>query len=351
MSGNNVVVSLVVLFSVFAGCSNDTLPVGDCLLSVDPGTAKLILTCGDKVSTADLIPGPDGKQGLQGVQGMQGAQGLQGEQGERGPQGPQGPEGLQGLQGERGPQGPQGPQGLQGLQGPIGPQGVQGERGLTGDVGPKGDKGDKGDQGNVGPAGSSGLVSLVRTIAWAPAQNCASGGITVYSGIDSDRDTTLDDAEILATNYVCHGQFAGPEIVTGLVTVNNTMELELLQNADYIFALVVGDNFSSDAVIVPVEFPMLTHVYSFRFLANAESFSGTTQISMPYLEDVAGTFTVVGAAQLQDIVMAQHVTFHGKVTIKNCPRLCGPYMHNLAGHATFLGGYEFSGNATDPSCN
>jgi hypothetical protein len=59
--------------------------------------------------------------------------------------------------------------------------------------------------GQDGTDGADGFTALVDTTTEPPGANCATGGIKVESGLDDDRDGTLDPGEIDETTYVCNG--------------------------------------------------------------------------------------------------------------------------------------------------
>ncbi len=132
-----------------------------------------------------------------------------------GPKGDKGDPGPTGPQGPKGDTGPAGPQGLKGDLGPVGPMGLPGEQGLKGDTGPAGPQGPKGDTGPVGPQGQVGLNALVKTSSEAAGRNCAVGGLKLESGVDANRNGTLDTSEVNAalTSYACNGATgpAGPQ--------------------------------------------------------------------------------------------------------------------------------------------
>jgi hypothetical protein len=69
-----------------------------------------------------------------------------------------------------------------------------------------------------GAVGANGLNTLVVTAAEAAGGNCAAGGTKVTSGLDSNRNNTLDAAEITSTRYVCNGA-AGANGKNALVNV------------------------------------------------------------------------------------------------------------------------------------
>lgn len=132
--------------------------------------------------------------------------------------GPQGPAGPQGATGPQGPAGPQGPTGATGATGPQGPKGDTGATGATGPAGPQGPAGPTGATGATGPAGPRGPVGpsdvietrahimapgATETIATAGSMQilalCSSTGVTTYELSDTNPNTSIDTAEVLAT--------------------------------------------------------------------------------------------------------------------------------------------------------
>ena len=63
--------------------------------------------------------------------------------------------------------------------------------------------------GATGADGEPGLTSLVRQEDAAPG-DCPFEGRVVMTGLDEDRDGYLDDAEVMATSYVCNGEPGTP---------------------------------------------------------------------------------------------------------------------------------------------
>ncbi len=62
-----------------------------------------------------------------------------------------------------------------------------------------------GVDGGDGTDGANGLNSLVRVTAEAAGLNCSTGGTKIETGLDADTDGVLDPAEIAQTRYVCNG--------------------------------------------------------------------------------------------------------------------------------------------------
>jgi hypothetical protein len=99
-----------------------------------------------------------------------------------------------------------GANGEQGNDGADGTAGADGEDGMAGVDGVDGADGADGIDGADGLAGAEGLTSLMRVTADEPSDTCPAGGSLVETGIDDDRDTVLDDAEIDRSALVCNGQ-------------------------------------------------------------------------------------------------------------------------------------------------
>jgi hypothetical protein len=74
--------------------------------------------------------------------------------------------------------------------------------------------------GDSGDPGDPGLNALVRTSAEPEGDNCANGGSRVDSGLDDNADGILQSGEIDATSYICNGD-QGP---TGLSFVVRTSD-------------------------------------------------------------------------------------------------------------------------------
>ena len=58
---------------------------------------------------------------------------------------------------------------------------------------------------STGSDGTNGKNSLISTTTESSGANCATGGLKVQSGLDSDVDGVLDSTEVTATTYVCNG--------------------------------------------------------------------------------------------------------------------------------------------------
>jgi hypothetical protein len=98
-------------------------------------------------------------------------------------------------------------------QGPAGAQGPQGVMGTTGMTGPSGAVGAMGLTGMTGATGATGLQSLIKVTPEPAGPNCATGGERIDTGIDANGDGVLGVSEIQQTVYVCNGATgpAGPQ--------------------------------------------------------------------------------------------------------------------------------------------
>lgn len=74
--------------------------------------------------------------------------------------------------------------------------------GTPGNNGANGADGSDGADGKDGAGGKNSKINIAVEPAGA---NCASGGLRIQSGIDSDGDGTLAPDEVATTSYVCHG--------------------------------------------------------------------------------------------------------------------------------------------------
>ncbi len=65
--------------------------------------------------------------------------------------------------------------------------------------------GQNGPAGPAGPAGADGRNSLVTMTPEPAGSNCASGGLRIESGLDTNGNGNLDTGEITQTGYICNG--------------------------------------------------------------------------------------------------------------------------------------------------
>jgi hypothetical protein len=79
--------------------------------------------------------------------------------------------------------------------------------------------------GDPGDPGDPGLNALVRTTPEPEGDNCANGGARIDTGLDDNDDGVLQDGEIDTTGYVCNGD-QGPTGFSFLVRTSIDVEVE-----------------------------------------------------------------------------------------------------------------------------
>ena len=84
-------------------------------------------------------------------------------------------------------------------------------------IGCEGEEGPIGPNGENGTNGTNGFNSLVSITNEPSGTNCENGGIKVEVGIDNNSNGSLDSDEILSTSYVCNG-IDGNTSLTSVIT-------------------------------------------------------------------------------------------------------------------------------------
>jgi hypothetical protein len=113
-------------------------------------------------------------------------------------------------------------------------------------VGPAGAPGTNGSAGSPGADGADGLLSLVATAVEPAGTNCASGGVRINSGLDSNKNNALDAGEVSQIRYVCNGAQGvpgQPGVGVASAEVNVAGQLEVV--------LTDGTLTTSDSLIGP----------------------------------------------------------------------------------------------------
>jgi Collagen triple helix repeat (20 copies) len=105
--------------------------------------------------------------------------------------------------------------------GSNGANGTNGMNGANGDAGLNGTNGEAGMNGANGEAGMNGISYLTTATTVAAGTNCASGGVEIQTGPDTNRNGMLDPSEVTSTTYVCNGAPAPTNGTTPSVTAYN----------------------------------------------------------------------------------------------------------------------------------
>ena len=98
--------------------------------------------------------------------------------------------------------------------------------------------------------GESGKNALIEVRDEAEGDGCPSGGIRVLSGLDTDADGTLDDAEVVRNELLCHGS-------SGTNGVTTIVQLQEVEAGDECVAggvnITIGIDMDGDDALSPQE--------------------------------------------------------------------------------------------------
>ncbi|MEO1303181.1 MAG: 5'-nucleotidase C-terminal domain-containing protein [Myxococcota bacterium] len=111
--------------------------------------------------------------------------------------------------------------------------------GDDGEQGPRGPGGATGPEGDAGSDGSDGASSLFSQTPFGPDDQCTNGGIRLDSGVDTNRDGTLNEDEITESNVLCSGPRPFSLQLLHFADVDGN-EATALENVDEFSALVDG---------------------------------------------------------------------------------------------------------------
>lgn len=95
----------------------------------------------------------------------------------------------------------------------------------------------EGDEGPTGSQGSSGINTLINMTLENAGSNCENGGLKIETGLDNNFNGILDSNEVQNTRYVCNGingknsltvvikEPAGPSCANGGIKINSGLDL------------------------------------------------------------------------------------------------------------------------------
>ncbi|MCB4435755.1 alkaline phosphatase [Alteromonas sp. McT4-15] len=158
----------------------------------------------------------------------------------------------------------------------------------------EGDDGKDGVDGQNGVDGTNGLTSLtVQTELAVGDANCPNSGLRIDSGVDSDSDGTLAEAEITATSYVC---------VPGVSSVSSSELLTSLNNDWFVAAQTevennkqVWMNATSGSASASSNVEVATVSSQQELNAMVENLRGTAKNVILFVGDGMGVSTVTAA--------------------------------------------------------
>jgi len=158
----------------------------------------------------------------------------------------------------------------------------------------EGDDGKDGVDGQNGVDGTNGLTSItVQTELAVGDANCPNSGLRIDSGVDSDSDGTLAEAEITATSYVC---------VPGVSSVSSSELLTSLNNDWFVAAQTevennkqVWMNATSGSASASSNVEVATVSSQQELNAMVENLRGTAKNVILFVGDGMGVSTVTAA--------------------------------------------------------
>jgi alkaline phosphatase len=158
----------------------------------------------------------------------------------------------------------------------------------------EGDDGQDGVDGAAGAAGSNGVNSLtVQTELTVGDANCPNSGVRIDSGLDSDSDGTLAEAEITSTSFVCVPGVDSVGSSDILTSINNDWfvagQAEVENNKRVWMNATSGSATSSSNVSVA------TANSQAELNAMVESLRGTAKNVILFVGDGMGVSTVTAA--------------------------------------------------------
>lgn len=141
--------------------------------------------------------------------------------------------------------------------------------------------------------------TLVRIDNEPPGMNCQYGGVAIQTGHDQNQNETLEDSEILSTQYVCNGMsvvkcHGGGTVLKGNVVVRNAADFDQLANVrcldgDLIVAGLAG------------ELPALPDLYTVTGGVTIAGNPDLTSLAFTGLREVGQSYLVQGNDSLTDV--------------------------------------------------
>lgn len=153
-----------------------------------------------------------------------------------------------------------------------------------------GKDGDMGPEGPAGPPGEEGLKSLLITEPLAPGNICKNGGVVIKSGVDKNKNNTLDEAEIENVQNVCNGNYDKEIIITLFTGSGYTGSIKGVHLPDFNIENYQGVD---SVVLVASFYPNSTNGY-----VALVNFTDNTFIENGSVSPTATNYTLVRTANL-----------------------------------------------------
>ena len=140
--------------------------------------------------------------------------------------------------------------------------------------------------------GDVGQSSLLNLVTEPPGANCADGGIKVVSGVDANRNGTLEDNEIQNVKYVCNGSPGAPDKQIILYFPANGVAYSTSSAAGHIDSVEVIRNFDIS------NYPNVDSI----------AFSSYLQTTDPTVNDTLNLFDLTNNAVIANTTLTANAT-------------------------------------------
>lgn len=135
--------------------------------------------------------------------------------------------------------------------------------------------------------------TLVRVEHAPPGPDCATGGVSIHTGLDEDGDTFLDDDEITSTQLVCNGSTvvacAGGKVLKGTITVRAQADWQQLDGVNCIDGELLVAGTTGTAIPAHPDLQIITGDLVIAGNPNLTSLDGLGQ-----LRELGGTYLIQG---------------------------------------------------------
>ena len=192
--------------------------------------------------------------------------------------------------------------GANGADGQDGTDGEDGQNGVDGQDGINGEDGLDGQDGTDGLDGSNGFNTLTILTNEASGDNCSNGGLKIEIGLDTNSNGSLDQDEIIDTQFICNGQNgsdgtngsdgldgnAGQDGVTSLIRTSSesagancsTGGVKVETGLDYSFDGFLDDDEIMETTYICNGETAQSEYFEFYFSNELEGYAGTTDVTL-----------------------------------------------------------------------
>jgi hypothetical protein len=184
----------------------------------------------------------------------------------------------------------------------------------------------QGQDGEIGPVGSSSLINLIDEPA---GPNCSNGGVKIESGIDNNKNNTLDLSEVTSTKYVCTSQSGDPVYSSLVATADEGPGDNCLSGG---LKMELGMDLNRNNILDESEKTSTKYLckneYDYDNLERIEFGGDFGNNSTTWLVSPHETFNLIKFNKL-DYATVDSITFVGSLFITNSGATCSVELYNL----------------------